>query len=160
LPEFLHRGGEERSGRGKQSKESSMAGGGVSALGVKKERAAEYKGRMTWAVAMACLVAAVGGSIFGYDIGISGNLSILVLCLRSPPFCFTRRASMPMSALFVWLLLCQPWSRNHRKSLLSSIMNIRTCHMHVSSGGPSKSGGQDLELVPAVCRWSLAYVAT
>lgn len=52
-----------------------MAGGGVSALGVKKERAAEYKGRMTWAVAMACLVAAVGGSIFGYDIGISGGVT-------------------------------------------------------------------------------------
>ena len=50
-----------------------MAGGGVAALGVKKERAAEYKGRMTLAVAMACLVAAVGGSIFGYDIGISGK---------------------------------------------------------------------------------------
>ena len=50
-----------------------MAGGGMAALGVKKERAAEYKGRMTLAVAMACLVAAVGGSIFGYDIGISGT---------------------------------------------------------------------------------------
>ncbi|XBI81501.1 hypothetical protein VPH35_090391 [Triticum aestivum] len=52
-----------------------MAGGGMAALGVKKERAAEYKGRMTLAVAMACLVAAVGGSIFGYDIGISGGVT-------------------------------------------------------------------------------------
>lgn len=52
-----------------------MAGGGVAALGVKKERAAEYKGRMTLAVGMACLVAAVGGAIFGYDIGISGGVT-------------------------------------------------------------------------------------
>uniref|UniRef100_A0A0D9XDQ8 Major facilitator superfamily (MFS) profile domain-containing protein n=2 Tax=Leersia perrieri TaxID=77586 RepID=A0A0D9XDQ8_9ORYZ len=52
-----------------------MAGGGMTALGVKKERAAEYKGRMTLAVGMACLVAAVGGAIFGYDIGISGGVT-------------------------------------------------------------------------------------
>ncbi|KAL5201102.1 hypothetical protein ABZP36_035456 [Zizania latifolia] len=52
-----------------------MAGGGVAALGVKKERAAEYKGSMTLAVGMACLVAAVGGAIFGYDIGISGGVT-------------------------------------------------------------------------------------
>ena len=50
-----------------------MAGGGVAALGVHTERAAQYKGRMTLAVAMTCLVAAVGGAIFGYDIGISGK---------------------------------------------------------------------------------------
>ena len=35
-----------------------MAGGGVAALGVHTERAAQYKGRMTLAVAMTCLVAA------------------------------------------------------------------------------------------------------
>jgi hypothetical protein len=50
-----------------------MAGGGVAALGVKQERAAQYKGRMTWYVGMTCLVACVGGAIFGYDIGISGT---------------------------------------------------------------------------------------
>jgi hypothetical protein len=74
LLDFLKRRAEE--GEGWKSKERAMAGGGVAALGVKKERAAEYKGRMTWAVAMACLVAAVGGSIFGYDIGISGNFFV------------------------------------------------------------------------------------
>jgi hypothetical protein len=52
-----------------------MAGGGMAALGVKTERAAQYKGRMTLAVAMTCLVAAVGGAIFGYDIGISGTFA-------------------------------------------------------------------------------------
>jgi MFS transporter, SP family, sugar:H+ symporter len=50
-----------------------MAGGGVAALGVKQERTAQYKGRLTWYVGMTCLVACVGGAIFGYDIGISGN---------------------------------------------------------------------------------------
>lgn len=51
-----------------------MAGGGIHGpTGVAKERAQQYKGRVTPFVAMACLVAAVGGSIFGYDIGISGN---------------------------------------------------------------------------------------
>ncbi|CAN6204460.1 unnamed protein product [Urochloa humidicola] len=52
-----------------------MAGGGVAALGVNTDRAAQYKGRMTLAVAMTCLVAAVGGAIFGYDIGISGGVT-------------------------------------------------------------------------------------
>jgi hypothetical protein len=50
-----------------------MAGGGVAPLGVKKERAAQYRGRVTPYVVFACLIAAVGGSIFGYDIGISGK---------------------------------------------------------------------------------------
>jgi hypothetical protein len=59
-----------------------MAGGMVP-LGVKKERAAEYKGHMTFAVAMACIVAAIGGSIFGYDIGISGNIFMRVLFFPS-----------------------------------------------------------------------------
>ncbi|RRT48368.1 hypothetical protein B296_00023044 [Ensete ventricosum] len=56
-----------------------MAGGGVvhGPVGVAKERAQQYKGRVTPFVVMACLVAAVGGSIFGYDIGISGKLFLL-----------------------------------------------------------------------------------
>jgi MFS transporter, SP family, sugar:H+ symporter len=62
-----------------------MAGGGVAALGVHTERAAQYKGRMTLAVAMTSLVAAVGGAIFGYDIGISGTyVSPPADCLRPP----------------------------------------------------------------------------
>ncbi|CAL9041545.1 sugar transport protein 7-like [Musa acuminata AAA Group] len=54
-----------------------MAGGGVvhGPVGVAKERAQQYKGRVTPYVVMACLVAAVGGSIFGYDIGISGGVT-------------------------------------------------------------------------------------
>lgn len=43
--------------------------------GVAMERAQHYKGRVTPFVLMACLVAAIGGSIFGYDIGISGGVT-------------------------------------------------------------------------------------
>ncbi|KAG8372640.1 hypothetical protein BUALT_Bualt12G0087700 [Buddleja alternifolia] len=51
-----------------------MGGGSLGAIGgVAKERAEEYKGRVTAYVIIACLVAAIGGSLFGYDIGISGT---------------------------------------------------------------------------------------
>ncbi|KAH6779311.1 sugar transporter protein 7 [Perilla frutescens var. hirtella] len=52
-----------------------MAGGSIGPTGVSKERAEEYKGRVTAYVIVACLVAAVGGSLFGYDIGISGGVT-------------------------------------------------------------------------------------
>lgn len=50
-----------------------MAGGGAAPVGVSKERAEQYQGRATLFVIMASLVAAIGGAIFGYDIGISGK---------------------------------------------------------------------------------------
>jgi hypothetical protein len=49
-----------------------MAGGSFGPAGVAKERAGQYQGRVTFYVIIACTVAAIGGSIFGYDIGISG----------------------------------------------------------------------------------------
>ena len=49
-----------------------MAGGHFGPAGVAKERAGLYQGRVTFSVIIACVVAAVGGSLFGYDIGISG----------------------------------------------------------------------------------------
>lgn len=52
-----------------------MAGGSLGPVGVSKERAGQYQGRVTPFVVMACVVAAIGGSIFGYDIGISGRVS-------------------------------------------------------------------------------------
>lgn len=52
-----------------------MAGGSIGPTGVSKERAAEYKGRVTGYVIITCLVGAVGGSLFGYDIGISGGVT-------------------------------------------------------------------------------------
>ncbi|XP_039130467.1 sugar carrier protein A [Dioscorea cayenensis subsp. rotundata] len=52
-----------------------MAGGGIGPVGVAKERAQQYKGRVTLFVVMACVTAAIGGSIFGYDIGISGGVT-------------------------------------------------------------------------------------
>lgn len=35
----------------------------------------EYPGNLTPFVTVTCVVAAMGGLIFGYDIGISGNIS-------------------------------------------------------------------------------------
>ncbi|KAL1548949.1 sugar carrier protein A [Salvia divinorum] len=52
-----------------------MAGGSMVPAGVSKERAEEYKGRVTAYVVVACLVAAIGGSLFGYDVGISGGVT-------------------------------------------------------------------------------------
>uniref|UniRef100_A0A453KXI4 Major facilitator superfamily (MFS) profile domain-containing protein n=1 Tax=Aegilops tauschii subsp. strangulata TaxID=200361 RepID=A0A453KXI4_AEGTS len=98
-----------------------MAGGGMAALGVKKERAAEYKGRMTLAVAMACLVAAVGGSIFGYDIGISGKScshphthltsAVTPSTHRLVLFRISARRRSAVFPCMVWLLLAM----GHRK---------------------------------------------
>uniref|UniRef100_A0A2N9FW10 Major facilitator superfamily (MFS) profile domain-containing protein n=1 Tax=Fagus sylvatica TaxID=28930 RepID=A0A2N9FW10_FAGSY len=52
-----------------------MAGGSFGPAGVAKERAQQYKGKLTSYVIIACAVAAIGGSIFGYDIGISGGVT-------------------------------------------------------------------------------------
>ncbi|CAO2822541.1 unnamed protein product [Amaranthus hypochondriacus] len=52
-----------------------MAGGSIGTTGVAKERAKEYQGKVTSYVIIACIVAAVGGSLFGYDIGISGGVT-------------------------------------------------------------------------------------
>lgn len=61
-----------------------MAGGSFTAGGaVDKERAEQYKGRVTAYVIIACIVAATGGSLFGYDIGISGLSSIHALKSRT-----------------------------------------------------------------------------
>ncbi|KAI3670829.1 hypothetical protein L1987_87471 [Smallanthus sonchifolius] len=48
--------------------------GFIASAGVEMDRAEQYQGKVTTYVIIACIVAAVGGSIFGYDIGISGNL--------------------------------------------------------------------------------------
>lgn len=49
-----------------------MAGGGIpTAPGGDKA----YPGNLTLYVTFTCVVAAMGGLIFGYDIGISGNYS-------------------------------------------------------------------------------------
>lgn len=54
-----------------------MAGGSFGPTGVAKERAEQYQGKVTSYVIIACLVAAIGGSIFGYDIGVSGFYLLL-----------------------------------------------------------------------------------
>lgn len=46
-----------------------MAGGG----GIGPSNGKEYPGELTLYVTVTCIVAAMGGLIFGYDIGISGR---------------------------------------------------------------------------------------
>ncbi|XP_054822389.1 sugar transport protein 7-like [Prosopis cineraria] len=53
-----------------------MAGGSFARVGgMANERANQYKGRVTAYVVISCIVAATGGSLFGYDIGISGGVT-------------------------------------------------------------------------------------
>ncbi|CAL0327817.1 unnamed protein product [Lupinus luteus] len=52
-----------------------MAGGSFNTSAVANERAEQYKGRVTAYVIIACIVAATGGSLFGYDVGISGGVT-------------------------------------------------------------------------------------
>jgi hypothetical protein len=47
-----------------------MAGGGI----VPQRGGKEYEGGITAFVVVTCLVAAMGGLIFGYDIGVSGRV--------------------------------------------------------------------------------------
>ena len=55
-----------------------MAGGGLAAAAEGGGRAREdYGGGVTVPVAVTCLMAASCGLIFGYDIGVSGALSLL-----------------------------------------------------------------------------------
>ncbi|XP_022863739.1 hexose carrier protein HEX6-like [Olea europaea var. sylvestris] len=43
---------------------------------------AEYAGKITWFVVLSCMVAATGGIIFGYDLGISGGLTSMESFLK------------------------------------------------------------------------------
>lgn len=62
-----------------------MAGGSFTTGTVSKERAEQYKGRVTAYVIISCIVAATGGALFGYDIGISGSSIIHTMYLSCFP---------------------------------------------------------------------------
>jgi MFS transporter, SP family, sugar:H+ symporter len=53
-----------------------MAGGGF-AVAADAAPSADYGGRVTFSVVVTCLMAASGGLIFGYDIGISGGVTAM-----------------------------------------------------------------------------------
>ncbi|KAK6151649.1 hypothetical protein DH2020_014284 [Rehmannia glutinosa] len=63
----------------KRIKEVKMAG---SPLGPTGERAEQYQGKVTPYVIITCIVAAIGGSLFGYDVGISGGVTSMDEFLR------------------------------------------------------------------------------
>lgn len=50
------------------TKSATMAGGVIATSDGR-----EYPGKLTGKVLVTCIVAAMGGLIFGYDLGISGN---------------------------------------------------------------------------------------
>eukprot|EP00253_Pinus_taeda_P024514 PITA_24514 len=52
-----------------------MIGGCVRVVELSKEKAHRYQGGITLYVVVACMVAALGGCVFGYDIGISGGVT-------------------------------------------------------------------------------------
>lgn len=54
-----------------------MAGGGFADSG--GPRAELYEHKVTWYLIFTCIVAAMGGSLFGYDLGVSGNYLIFLL---------------------------------------------------------------------------------
>lgn len=54
-----------------------MAGGGLVMSNGGGKRLREYEGRVTGYVVIACVVAASGGLLFGYDIGISGGVTAM-----------------------------------------------------------------------------------
>ncbi|KAF7147585.1 hypothetical protein RHSIM_Rhsim03G0163800 [Rhododendron simsii] len=52
------------------------------AIGSDQGAAGEYNGRMTLFVVLSCMMAAMGGVIFGYDIGISGGVTSMAPFLK------------------------------------------------------------------------------
>ncbi|CAK7357254.1 unnamed protein product [Dovyalis caffra] len=44
-------------------------------LSIKSDQGGQYNGKITWFVLLSCMMAAMGGVIFGYDIGISGGVT-------------------------------------------------------------------------------------
>jgi len=61
--------------------------------------ATDYGGSLTLSVFMSCLVAASGGLIFGYDIGISGPVfktKLLILLALNSELKYSMRFSTPL----------------------------------------------------------------
>ncbi|XP_023641298.1 sugar transport protein 7-like [Capsella rubella] len=52
-----------------------MVGRSLRPAEVVNERAEQYQGKVTGSVVVTCFVAAIGGCIFGYDIGVSGAVT-------------------------------------------------------------------------------------
>lgn len=63
-----------------------MAGGGF-VNGAPLKRAHLYEYKITGYFITACIVAALGGSLFGYDLGVSGMLFSFHFCLVWRNFC-------------------------------------------------------------------------
>jgi hypothetical protein len=85
-----------------------MAGGAVLNSGGDKD----YPGKLTMFVLLACIVAATGGLIFGYDIGISGKSASPIDSSRASSsfhslFCDCCGSSCSESTSFSWSWLAR-----------------------------------------------------
>jgi hypothetical protein len=76
ISEELASRGEERRSGGAGRKDSEMAGG-FAGGGAAPGRAELYEGRITGYFILACIVGSFGGSLFGYDLGVSSQYFFL-----------------------------------------------------------------------------------
>ena len=83
-----------------------MGDGSFAPVGVSKQRADQYKGRLTTYVVVACLVAAVGGAIFGYDIGVSGTSLFLHQSCKIFQFAFCNDEGIRVK----WKKISREWN--------------------------------------------------
>lgn len=81
----------------RHKKERVMAGGGLTNGGPGK-RAHLYEHKFTAYFAFTCVVGALGGSLFGYDLGVSG---ILILPSIQFNWCFYEYESKNISSTLV-----------------------------------------------------------
>lgn len=106
-----------------------MAGGVVVSSGGGKD----YPGKLTMFVLFACIVAATGGLIFGYDIGISGTAPSTVPAPLSDRdvfvfFCFF---------FYPWLLW---WKENRKMAVLVCTASLAKTHAALFSRFANQAG--------------------
>jgi hypothetical protein len=83
-----------------------MAGGGVVSQGEVKH----YDGRTTFFVLLTCVLAASGGLMFGYDVGISGTyiLNRTLICqLNTRPSPFSTKLSCQNTTMYEIPVACR-----------------------------------------------------
>jgi len=68
-----------RRGEEEQSRDSSGMAGGFGGSGAAAGRAEFYEGKITGYFILACIVGSFGGSLFGYDLGVSSQYILFLI---------------------------------------------------------------------------------